>query len=239
MQQRSEPSQSKPTALPDSPRGSEPSQSAPVGRVQIPLFVTYGDIFPRSGGSLSSQGELFGIFRQVEQNLPLRGRWHGASRDGEGSARLRQAALPPQRRAFAESGAADDYPFRHRLRRCHTPPFVAARHLPPERGKSALKGTAFSGGGKVSGSTQRLPLGGAGALAPEGVTPPVKMQSRSVRRRSGFALLKIIFPLFMRRAARRAFQIVPLPASHFSASASLHSTQCRGRNSRHAGGAAV
>ena len=178
------------------------------------------------------KGELFGIFRQVEQNLPLRGRWHGASRDGEGSARLRQAALPPQRRAFAESGAADDYPFRHRLRRCHTPPFVAARHLPPA-------GEGFSGGGKVSGSTQRLPLGGAGALAPEGVTPPVKMHSRSVRRRSGFALLKIIFPLFMRKAARRAFQIVPLPASHFSASASLHSTQCRGRNSRHAGGAAV
>ena len=70
-------------------------------------------------------------------------------------------------------------------------------------------------------------------------TPPVKMQSRSVRRRSGFALLKIIFPLFMRKATRRAFQIVPLPASHFSASASLHSTQCRGRNSRHTGGAAV
>ena len=45
--------------------------------------------------------------------------------------------------------------------------------------------------------------------------------------------------VFMRRAARCAFQIVPLPASHFSASASLHSTQCRGRNSRHAGGAAV
>ena len=156
------------------------------------------------------KGELFGIFRQVEQNLPLRGRWHGASRDGEGSARLRQAALPPQRRAFAESGAAT-FP----------------------------KGTAFSSSDKVFGSAQRLPLGGAGALAPEGVTPPVKMQSRSVRRRSGFALLKIIFPLFMRKAARRAFQIVPLPASHFSASASLHSTQCRGRNSRHAGGAAV
>ena len=53
--------------------------------------------------------------------FPFRGRWHGASRDGEGSARLRQTALPPQRRAFAESGAADDYPFRHRLRRCHLP----------------------------------------------------------------------------------------------------------------------
>ena len=34
------------------------------------------------------------------------------------------------------------------------------------------KGTAFSGSDKVSGGTQRLPLGGAGALAPEGVTPP-------------------------------------------------------------------
>ena|GEM_PF-5581606 len=37
-------------------------------------------------------------------------------------------------------------------------------------------------------------------------TPPVKMQSRSVRRRSGFALLKIFFPLFMRRATRSAFK---------------------------------
>ena len=37
---------------------NKPSQSAPIGRVQIPLFVTYGDIFPRNGGSLSSQGEL-------------------------------------------------------------------------------------------------------------------------------------------------------------------------------------
>ena len=37
------------------------------------------------------------------------------------------------------------------------------------------KGTAFSGSDKVPGSAQRLPLGGAGALAPEGVTPPVKM----------------------------------------------------------------
>ena len=28
--------------------------------------------------------------------------------------------------------------------RCHTPPFVAARHLPPERGKSFLKGRGKS-----------------------------------------------------------------------------------------------
>ena len=31
--------------------------------------------------------------------------------------------------------------------RCHTPPFVAARHLPPERGKSFLKGRGKSSGG--------------------------------------------------------------------------------------------
>ena len=37
------------------------------------------------------------------------------------------------------------YPFRHRLRRCHLP-----------------QGDGFSGGGKVSGTVQRRPLGGAG-----------------------------------------------------------------------------
>ena len=73
---------------------SEPSQSAHCVRSQIPLFVTYGDIFPRSGGSLSSQGELFGIFRQVEQNLPLSGEVDLRSKDGEGS--LQQAPSPSQ-----------------------------------------------------------------------------------------------------------------------------------------------
>ena len=43
-------------------------------------------------------------------------------------------------------------PFRHRLRRCHLP-----------------QGDGFRGGGKVYGIAQRRPLGGAGALAPEGV----------------------------------------------------------------------
>ena len=38
-----------------------------------------------------------------------------------------------------------DYPFRHRLRRCHLP-----------------QGDGFRGGGKVSGIAQRRPLGGAG-----------------------------------------------------------------------------
>ena len=39
-------------------------------------------------------------------------------------------------------------------------------------------------------------------------TSPVKMQCRSVRRRSGIALLKIIIPLNMVRAQRRPFSII-------------------------------
>ena len=136
MQQRSEPSQSRATL------SGAPAPAPPKGERTLSVCSLRSQPAP-------PKGELFGIFRQVEQNLPLRGRWHGASRDGEGSARLRQAALPPQRRAFAESGAADDYPFRHRLRRCHTPPFVAARHLPPERGKSFLKGRGKCTAGKL------------------------------------------------------------------------------------------
>ena len=62
------------------PGGRQPSQSAPDGRSQIPLFVTYGDIFPRSGGSLSSQGELFAIFRSARIKLPLRGSWRAVAR---------------------------------------------------------------------------------------------------------------------------------------------------------------
>ena len=51
------------------------------------------------------------------------------------------------------------YPFRHRLRRCHLP-----------------QGDGFSGGGKVSGTVQRRPLGGAGcerSEQTEGVFPAV------------------------------------------------------------------
>ena len=48
---------------------AEPSQALPR---QIPPFVTYGDIFPRSGGSLSSQGELFVLTGRYPK-LPLRG----------------------------------------------------------------------------------------------------------------------------------------------------------------------
>ena len=50
----------------------EPSQSAPVGRVQIPLFVAARHL-PPTGGSLSSQGELFcaaGKFVVLPDTLP-------------------------------------------------------------------------------------------------------------------------------------------------------------------------
>ena len=40
-------------------------------------------------------------------------------------------------------------------------PFCRCATSSPGRGKSALKGTAFGGGGKVSGSAIRRPLGGA------------------------------------------------------------------------------
>ena len=47
------------------------------------------------------------------------------------------------------------HPFRHRLRRCHLP-----------------QGDGFGGDGKVSVTTQRRPLGGAGERSePEGVAP--------------------------------------------------------------------
>ncbi len=87
----------------------------------------------------------------------------------------------------------------------------ATRHLPPV-------GEGFRGGGKVSDIAIRRPLGESGERSePEGVprsaalsqkaalqlpffvtTPPVKMEHRSVRRRSGVPKYKIIFPLNMR-----------------------------------------
>ena len=112
------------------------------------------------------------------------------------------------------------YPFRQSLRLCHLP-----------------QGDGFSGGGKLCGNAERRPPGGAGERSEtEGVlpasilvlprsaalsrkaarqlpfpstTPPVKMQCRSVRRRSGIALLKIIFPLNMARAQAEAIQNRP------------------------------
>ena len=76
--------------------------------------------------------------------------------------------------------------------------------------------------GKVSGTVQRRPLGGAGERSePEGVasalpkaalqmsspatTLLVKMGYRNARRRSDIPKFKIILPLMMPRAQRRAF----------------------------------
>ena len=91
------------------------------------------------------------------------------SKDGEGSARLRQAEPSPQRRRFRRKQALPMI----------TPSVIACGDA------TFPKGTAFSGSDKASGSTQRLPLGGAGALAPEGVTPPVKIITP--RENAGFA----------------------------------------------------
>ena len=55
-------------------------------------------------------------------------------------------------------------------------------------------------------------------------TPPVKMQCRSVRRRSGIALLKIILPLKMRRATRSAFKSVPRPRGSVVEGVKVHLT---------------
>ena len=109
-----------------SPQTSSPSQALTR---QIPPFVTYGDIFPRSGGSLSSKGEP--LAKPVT--------WHLNRKlyrdDGEGEGANRSAALSQK----------------------------AALQLP-------------------------FPV----------TTPPVKMEHRSVRRRSGVPKYKIIFPLNMR-----------------------------------------
>ena len=100
----------------------------------LALSVTYGDIFPRSGGSLSSKGEPLAKSVTLQLNRKV----------------CRSAALSQK--------AALQMPF------------------------------TFT-------------------------TPPVKMQCRSVRRRSGIALLKIILPLNTAGAKRRPFQIVPLRTS--------------------------
>ena len=105
-------------------------------------------------------------------------------------------------------------------------PFGRAGALAPERARTLSrsatpsviacgdatfpKGTAFGGGGKVSGNAQRRPLGGAGT--PSGVTervrlqtPPVKRQFWKIRRFSRIAKFKIFFPLNMARAQRKPF----------------------------------
>ena len=73
-----------------SQRESQPSQAAPDGRSQIPPFVTCGDIFPRPGEISPLRGSFFAMTETHRMNdkslwqcykLPLRGSWHGASRD--------------------------------------------------------------------------------------------------------------------------------------------------------------
>ena len=80
------------------------------------------------------------------------------------------------------------------------PLFVAARHFPLKRGKSALKGAPLRSYRKVS----RRAAASAGSRRGSCRLPlrllPVKMQCQSVRRRSGIALLKITFPLIMAKA---------------------------------------
>ena len=90
------------------------------------------------------------------------------------SAALRLAASPSPSVRFAH---------------CHTPPFVAARHLPPARGKSFLKGRGLGMAVQFPAKTQSLrvcplPLGGAVAQRLRGYksAEPEKTVKRSSRR---------------------------------------------------------
>ena len=58
-----------------------------------------------------------------------------------------------------ESLLAREYPFRHRLRRCHTPPFVATRHLPPAGGSRPSRGRLLAVAIKFLTLPQGVPLG--------------------------------------------------------------------------------
>ena len=79
----------------------------------------------------------------------------------------------------------------------HTPPFVATRHLPPERGKSSLKGTVYCGDGKVPGGAQRLPLGGAVAQRLRGFKWRSEKSVKAIAP-TGAALAFLCFDFFFR-----------------------------------------
>ena len=79
----------------------------------------------------------------------------------------------------------------------HTPPFVATRHLPPERGKSSLKGTVYCGDGKVPGGAQRLPLGGAVAQRLKGYEWRSEKSVKALAP-TGAALAFLCFDFFFR-----------------------------------------
>ena len=87
----------------------------------------------------------------------------------------------PQRRAFAESGAADDYPFR----------------LAASRQATFPKGTAYCGDGKVPGRAQRLPLGGAVAQRLRGYKWRIEKSVKALAP-TGAALAFLCFDFFCR-----------------------------------------
>ena len=76
-----------------------------------------------------------------------------------------------QHRFLRKRGAAGLPPQAHYVRQI--PPFVAARHLPPERGKSALKGTPYGNVGNFPATTEAVPLGKVASpqAMTEGVLP--------------------------------------------------------------------
>ena len=79
------------------PLAGSPSQALTR---QIPPFVTYGDIFPRSGGSLSSKGEPLAVhanFISLPRPLPL-GEVDLRSKDGEGEDAIRCAPSKKEHR---------------------------------------------------------------------------------------------------------------------------------------------
>ena len=83
------------------PLAGSPSQALTR---QIPPFVTYGDIFPRSGGSLSSKGEPLAVhanFISLPRPLPL-GEVDLRSKDGEGEDAIRCA--PAKRNTGTPAG---------------------------------------------------------------------------------------------------------------------------------------
>ena len=90
-----------------------------------------------------------------------------------------------------------------------TPPFVTCGDIFPRsggslssKGESPAKPVTLQLSRKVCRSAA-LSQKAALQMLLTITTPPVKMQCRSVRRRSGIALLKIILPLIMARAQRR------------------------------------
>ena len=83
--------------------------------------------------------------------------------------------------------------------RCQTPPFVAARHLPPERGKSFLKGRALGSPRKLHLFAKASPLGRGGCERSEQTERARLLPSRAAvsegnKRRQAVASLYDPFP---------------------------------------------